>query len=508
MPKKVDIRPGVSVLSVLRHLNYQPWFAFGEFVDNSVQSFIDHREELLFAHGSDFRLRVDIEIDNTSPARITIKDNAAGIYESEYERAFRPAALPPDRSGLAEFGMGMKSAACWFSPRWSVRTSALGESLSRTITFDIENIVNDNISELLIAENEESPDNHYTEIILDDIFRTPVGSTISKIKNHLTDIYRCYTRNDTLELYFKGDSLIYQMPKILEAPYYKDKTGGLKKWYKEINFDFGDGLSVNGFAALRDPASTTEAGFSLFRRDRLIQGSGDEKYRPEYIFGHSNSFTYQRLFGELHLQGFEVTHTKDGFCWDENEQLFLESLKEHLNSEELPILRQAENHRSRTAIPKLKPMAEEAVTNTVESMKEYLPGVLPQVASFPTVDTPVSPTPTMSIIFQKQFDIVFRNEEWSIVVQACNDPAESQWLALSERPEKRGDPKIIVIRVSTAHPFIMRFAQRDTEELEAFFRVAAALALAEILANYSGVRKAGTVRRNFNDILRDAMSEP
>ena len=37
-----------------------------------------------------------------------------------------PAAIPPDRSGLSEFGMGMKSAACWFAPRWSVRTKALG----------------------------------------------------------------------------------------------------------------------------------------------------------------------------------------------------------------------------------------------------------------------------------------------------------------------------------------------------------------------------------------------
>ncbi|HEX5370105.1 MAG TPA: hypothetical protein VFY10_11875, partial [Dehalococcoidia bacterium] len=42
----VSIRPGVSILSVLRHLNYRPWYAMAEFVDNSLQSFLSFSEEL------------------------------------------------------------------------------------------------------------------------------------------------------------------------------------------------------------------------------------------------------------------------------------------------------------------------------------------------------------------------------------------------------------------------------------------------------------------------------
>ena len=41
--QRVNIRPGVKVLSVLQHLNYRPWFALAEFVDNSIQSFIDYQ---------------------------------------------------------------------------------------------------------------------------------------------------------------------------------------------------------------------------------------------------------------------------------------------------------------------------------------------------------------------------------------------------------------------------------------------------------------------------------
>ena len=207
MLRTVDIRPGVSVLAVLRHLNYKPWYALGEFVDNAIESFIEHREALEKAHDGRLKLRVEIDIDSASPARIFIRDNAAGIFEIEYGRAFRPAAIPPNRSGLAEFGMGMKSAACWFAPLWSVRTSALSEPIARKVHFDIENIVNDDIEELTIREAQEKPENHYTEIVLENIFHVPVGRTIAKLKEHLTDMYRAFIRDDLLELRFNGEAL-------------------------------------------------------------------------------------------------------------------------------------------------------------------------------------------------------------------------------------------------------------------------------------------------------------
>ena len=178
-------------------------------MDNAVQSFIEHQRELREVDGESFNLRVDIDIDSASPPRISIRDNAAGIFELEYRRAFRPAAIPPDRTGLAEFGMGMKSAACWFAPNWKVRTSALGEQVERTVRFDIENIVNDDIKELEIQETWAKRENHYTEIVLEGVFHIPVRRTVAKLKEHLTDIYRAFIRDGILELRFNGDVLEY-----------------------------------------------------------------------------------------------------------------------------------------------------------------------------------------------------------------------------------------------------------------------------------------------------------
>jgi Histidine kinase-, DNA gyrase B-, and HSP90-like ATPase len=137
----VNIRPEVTILSVLQHLNYRPWFALAEFVDNALESFLKHRDAICAIDGPNTRLLVEIELGSEGRSQIVIRDKAGGILENEFPRAFRPAELPMDCSGLSEFGMGMKSAACWFAKRWQVRTSALGEPVERTVSFDIDHIV-------------------------------------------------------------------------------------------------------------------------------------------------------------------------------------------------------------------------------------------------------------------------------------------------------------------------------------------------------------------------------
>src|SRR5206468_3351033 len=99
---------------------------------------------------------------------------------------------------------------------------------------------------------------------------------------------------------------------------------------------------VSGFAAIRQRGSTAKAGFALFRQGRLIQGSEDDAYRPAEIFGASNSFRYQRLFGEFQLFGFDVSYTKDGFLWGDVETRFLEKLRRELDAGPLRLIQQAE----------------------------------------------------------------------------------------------------------------------------------------------------------------------
>lgn len=74
--QRVSIRPGISVLSILRHLNYRPWFALAEFVDNALQSYTANAVRLRRLHGENYQLLVSIDID-------------AGPYGSEARMTYR-----------------------------------------------------------------------------------------------------------------------------------------------------------------------------------------------------------------------------------------------------------------------------------------------------------------------------------------------------------------------------------------------------------------------------------
>lgn len=507
--RRVNIRPGVGILSVLRHLNYKPWFAMAEFVDNALQSYLQNRDALHKLHGDSFRLKVEIELDRGDELRIKIRDNAAGIATNEYARAFRPAEIPTDRTGLSEFGMGMKSAACWFAPRWRVRTAALGESVERTINFDIASIVRDSIEELDVTETATAPSSHFTEITLLDPYNKLLSRTGGKIKDHLASIYRIFLREQALELWFDKDNLSYELPSVLIYPYYKTPQESPRRWHKEFSFDFGLGLKAAGFVALREVASTSTAGFALFRRKRLIEGSWDEPYRPEYIFGSGNSYRKQRLFGEISLEGFEVSHTKDGFKWEDHEQTFLELLREELETPDLPMLSQAEGFRARIAQRELRAEADKANSRVAEAIQKEAPPILEkQATSEPMTEALPKGLPVDESGSSRVIEVDHRGIKWRITILLSMDAGIEDWLSITDKPPSNKGPREITVRMSLVHPFMLQFCRPESTEIEALERVAAALGLAEITARDSGVPQYGTIRRNMNQLLRDALSKP
>ena len=112
--ESVDIRPTVGYLSILPSISYKPWYAIAEFVDNSLQSYIDNKPKLKKIHSSSWKLRIGIYITNN---KIQIIDNAAGIGEKDYHRAFRACSKTRKQRWFIRICWN-ENYICWFSPVW------------------------------------------------------------------------------------------------------------------------------------------------------------------------------------------------------------------------------------------------------------------------------------------------------------------------------------------------------------------------------------------------------
>ena len=203
----VEIRPGVGLYALFPSLRYTPWVALGEMVDNSIQSYLEHQEELRALHGPDYRLRIDINFQGGLNPTIQIVDNAAGIFTKDISRAFTPAMPPPDKSKISQYGIGMKSSACWYSNYFTVRTRALGEPSARIVIFDIKKIIKDEIYSLDIQkELISSPKTHGTRIILSQLNQPiPTAGSASRLRSYLRSMYRDFLKTGELILTINGD---------------------------------------------------------------------------------------------------------------------------------------------------------------------------------------------------------------------------------------------------------------------------------------------------------------
>lgn len=514
----IEIRPEVNILSVLRHLNYKPWYAIAEFIDNAIQSSIVNKEKIATNDNKEFKLIVNISLDSTIPGKLTISDNAAGISTNDFPRAFRTAQLPNDRTGLSEFGMGMKSAACWFAEYWSVRTKALGEKVERTISFDVKTIVENNVDSLNTQTNIVDVNAHYTVISLRRLHHIPQGRTIGKIKEHLSSIYRVFLESKQVEIYFNNEPLYYKTPNILNALRFTapgvvdNNCHEAVEWRKNISFDLGDGLFVKGFVALREVGSTHYAGFALFRRGRLIIGSSDDTYRPEYIFKRTNSYQYQRLFGELHVEGFEVSHTKDGFRWEGYEDLFLERLRDEIERAPLDLISQAENYRSLPTKKTIEKQADAATAVVAKYIESNIQPLLTHIIEHPETPSEIKAQIPRSTLQASEREVSVEDGtfKWIITLRTSVDPAREEWVSMAKIKEDKNDNSARVRRLyvdlSLAHPFSTKFIGSSNENIELFLRVASVVCISLLLSEDITGEPPESFLHHFNFLLRGALT--
>jgi hypothetical protein len=325
-----------------------------------------------------------------------------------------------------------------------------------------------------------------------------------------------FLRDGRLELTFNTEPLTYTSAPVLNAVPYSSPGAPVPdaqpvEWKKSINLDFGKGQRVTGFAALREVGSTPYAGFALFRRDRLIEGSHDETYRPTFIFKQTNSYQYQRLFGELHVEGFEVSHTKDGFRWEEYEDIFLEYLKTALEAEPLNLIAQAENYRALPSRKSIGARATAATDTVAKHLEEDVAPLLLDARENPAAPQTLPPSlPAIELkASERTVTLDDGSYKWVVTLRTSVDPAREDWVSVAKEDPEPGDEdktRRLGIDLSLAHPFCAEFLGANNENVELFLRIAAALSISLVLAEDMSGEPPESCLYHFNYLLRGAMS--
>lgn len=323
----LNIRPDASILGVFSRLNYKPWYAIAEFVDNSTASFFMNENTMKF-----YKIRnICVEIDyNPISKTLIIKDNAYGMELNDFKRAIKLDSKPENQSGRNEFGMGLKTAASWFGNIWSVESTQLNSKNKYYSKVNIHDLKENKLNDVIIKKTTCSLMEHGTTIIIEDVTK-PINApkTQAKIKNLLESMYRRDIKSGKITIKFRGEEL-----KFID---YDTLTFRDKEWKKNLDFTIHfneESYRITGFVGILGEKSSgfTRAGFALFRRERVIIGGDDENYKPNEIFGQAQSTISHKLFGELNLDDFPVNQAKDGFVWDTGlEVVFVDELKNQIS---------------------------------------------------------------------------------------------------------------------------------------------------------------------------------
>jgi hypothetical protein len=504
----VSIKIQTGVYGQFRNLNNKVWFALGEYVDNAVQSFESNKEILKKANNGKYQFEVRITIDWEN-SFIKISDNAAGIDIKNFQRAFEPANIPIDNTGLHEFGMGMKTASIWLADFWSVKTGALNETEERFVEFDLQKVLKEEREVLKVKNISKSKSIHFTEITLSQLSKNaPTAYQMDKIKKHLGSIYRKFIRKGDLKLYINDVELTYEDPEILYAPFYTDPKGKPIQWKKDINFSLGK-YKVSGFIGILNTMSTSEVnGLSLFRRGRVIEGSHDEKYRPKPICGQIGSPRYKRIFGELELDGFAVSFNKGSFQEQEDLEALMEALQTEISAKDFDLYTQAEKFiKPKTQDDNVK-VAKSIVssmkkTTKISNLKEKVEVSLKEInnKSLATKNEQLSKK-AKAIDTHEDF-IEIKDEKYKLKVELITETSITDLYSLQIEDDELFAKKI-TYKINLAHPFFTRFEKLKTEEdYQPIISIIRSLVLAEVIAPSQGTKNGGNIRLNFNNFLRN-----
>ncbi len=309
----------------LRRTDVSPEGAIREMIDNSTGSYEDHRD--ILDRIVDAR-KCQVWIEWTDD-KIVVRDNAYGMNRDGMQRAFQLSQRAKTYSTVnrGEYGLGLKYGALALGSKYTVDSIEYGSG-KRLVGMLDSDYTREYAPKTTKAQEYDVMDNlHGTKIIVEGLNEYKYNSFFCKpkildtFKKKISVIYADDIRHNRLDIFFNGERISEWDP-----VWQKDANGNevLRHFKGEFEHN-GKTYIYSGFVGQLSTASVSGAGFSLLQKKRAIEIN----YRPQELFGQSNDFRFQRLYGEIQLHGesWIVSFTKSKLKFDEGvEELFINSL--------------------------------------------------------------------------------------------------------------------------------------------------------------------------------------
>lgn len=520
---EVDIRPDAAALRMFRSLSFTPWYALGEFVDNSISSYFHMRKALEAEHGADFSCDVRISFADRV-GRLVVEDNAGGIAPADIRRALKTGEPPPESEvGLNLHGVGMKAASFWWGRHLTIESWPLGEAEGWTVEIDLGEA---GTQPQATAAVRSIPWRGHsgTKITVDGLWQnTPVASkTRSTVAAYLPSIYRKFISiaeadgplgagGHPVRLFLDGTQLSFEPPKLLEEPYWPNGDGPEKgadpvTWRKDIRVDLSTGRSVSGWVGILEVMSRELSGFTLHYRGKGIGGvtplnstkDGNSGFRPRAIFGQAGSYRAQSYIGEFDVTALGKSITTDSTMWtpDEEEE-FVDHVLEQMKDDDRDLWSMAVNFKRRRR-NKVDTSNLEKVSSA--AAMQLSGAVTGNISHDDPADEPTEPqveddTP------EHRFTITDREVHTHSFGLRFTTARSARFIAVGEDAARRNH----TIVVNEGHPLFDDLPPIDVNTRALLTRLSLALAAAEVFVE-SPDRHA--VRAKMNEILDLVHPEP
>ena len=514
---ELNIQPQAGVIGVFSRLNYKPWYAIAEFVDNSTQSFYSHEKELS-KHGiTSVSIHINYDFDKDI---LVIKDDAFGMEIDDFSRAVKVDSPPETKDGRNEFGMGLKTAASWFGNSWSVESTQFGSTNNYYTEINIQELRDKNLNCIDIISVDCSPEEHGTTITINNITkRIDAARTKGKIIQLLESMYRRDLNSGKVNIWFNDVLLHFDEYKCLE---FRDTT-----WRKNIDFTFTHNNlshSVHGFVGILANGGFGRAGFALFRRGRVVIGGEDQNYKPFRIFQQAQSTIAHKLFGEFDLEDFPVNQAKDGFVWDDGlEDAFVETLKEHIQ-EYINIARMTNKERAKEE--EFSEEVSQKIHDKVQGFTDSLSdcnsvSVDSNTATNESLDTTndndaekayeeylnaTNNKEEVSVGNKRKYSIQINEVITKEFVVAWSIGNKTYWI----NKEESEDGKKVFITININHPFFKPYSNNEDFKvvLEKFvISFVVAEEQAKLTSDKEGYIRASTIRHKMNEYLSKVLGD-